>query len=103
MYTATLLGIYTIVELPLSFLVSFGILSLSVKNGAKKPEEVDEKETAENEELLDRKTEDENYKNNLDETGVNLDSLEKGNDTREPEGRKGRKESFLWTASVCST
>ena len=34
-FTATLIGIYTIVEVPLSFLVSFGILNLSVKNEAK--------------------------------------------------------------------
>ena len=103
MYIATLLGIYTIVELPLSFLVSFGILTLSVKNEAKRSEGVDEKETAENEELFDRKTEDENYKNNLDETGVNLESLEKGKDTKELDAGKEKKESFLWTASVCST
>ena len=83
--------------------MSFGILSLSVKNEAKKPEEVDEKETAENEELLDRKTEDEKYKNNLYETGVNLDSMEKGKDTKELEAGKRKKKSFLWTASVCST
>ena len=105
-FTATLIGIYTIVEVPLSFLVSFGILNLSVKNEAKKPEGVNKKEiileVSEKEKLLDKGTEDENRKTNLDVTGVNLESLEKGKDTKELEAGIGKKESFLWTASVFS-
>ena len=57
-FTATLIGIYTIVELPLSFLVSFGILKLSVKNEVKNPEGLEEKDIvfamSEIEKLLDR-------------------------------------------------
>ena len=106
-FTATLIGIYTIVELPLSFLVSFGILNLAVKSEAKNPEGLEEKDIvfamSEKEKLLDRKAEDENSKNNLDEIEANLESLEKGKDTKEPEAGKRKKESFLWTASVCST
>ena len=106
-FTATLIGIYTIVELPLSFLVSFGILKLSVKNEVKNPEGLEEKDIvfamSEIEKLLDRKAEDENSKTNLDEMEANLESLEKGKDTKKPEAGIGKKESFLWTASVCST
>ena len=80
---------------------------MSVKNEARKPEGVDKKEiileVSEKEKLLDKGTEDENRKTNLDVTGVNLESLEKGKDTKELEAGIGKKESFLWTASVCST
>ena len=146
---ATLLGFYTIVEIPLSIFVSFGILNLTVKNdqgettsetakqeegtfelekseqnksetdtGGEKPEDA----TSEGNETEETKVTFENEKHPpLQEAGqprntvidltANSGSIgeyivEKIKDTKEPEASteepKEKKESFLWTASICS-
>ena len=144
---ATLLGFYTIVEIPLSLLVSFGILNLTVKNdqGETTSEGKQEDKTSEMEKSGHTKSETHHTENLEDKTSngneteetkvifenekhpplqeaglprnIGVDStansasigenvVEAIKDTKEPEActteNKEKKESFLWTASICS-